>query len=146
MYEIDKNLYTKNSEKKKPNEDKIEIKELEKINENKLLEKLNLNENNNDFIQIENFEKNISKLGLDLASIDPKLKKFSKMEINSEIILNKIQNKIKSETFYNTNNSKKKETNFPSKRKLDTIKTNEDFFKLKTTKNFIKSKNWVNRK
>ena len=111
LYEIDKNLYTKNSEKKKPNEDKIEIKELEKINENKLLEemntqtkfykkkileKLNLNENNNDFIQIENFEKNISKLGLDLASIDPKLKKFSKMEINSEIILNKIQNKIKS--------------------------------------------------
>lgn len=45
-------------------------------------------------MQIENFEKNLSRLGLDVNNMDPKLKKPQKAQPSSEIILQKIREKI----------------------------------------------------
>ena len=45
-------------------------------------------------IQIDSFDKTLEKLGLDIAVIDPKLKKPSKNLMSSEIILQKIRDKL----------------------------------------------------
>lgn len=70
-----------------------EMKKESEFYKNKILENLNLN-NKNKNVLIDNFEKNINKLGIDLASIDPKLKKFSRMKISSDLILKKIQDRV----------------------------------------------------
>jgi hypothetical protein len=49
-------------------------------------------------IQIENFEKNLSRLGLDTSNQDQKLKKPNKATLASEIVLQKIREKIEANT------------------------------------------------
>lgn len=53
--------------------------------------------------QIENFEKNLARLGLDITTIDPKLKKIPKAQMSSEMIIQKIKEKM------SMNNAAKKE-------------------------------------
>ena len=48
--------------------------------------------------QIENFEKNLSRLGLDTSNADQKLKKSNKAILGSEIVLQKIREKIEANT------------------------------------------------
>lgn len=45
-------------------------------------------------LQMEVFEKNISRLGLDMSSIDPKYKKNSKITMSSEMLIQKIKEKM----------------------------------------------------
>lgn len=45
-------------------------------------------------IQIDTFDKNLSRLGLDIATIDPKLKKNSKAQMSSEMVMQKIKEKM----------------------------------------------------
>lgn len=146
---IDSELYTKKSEKtemkqqqqenliKKQNMDQKlfeEMKQEAEFYKGKILESLNLNEKNKQF-QMENFEKNINHLGLDLVSIDPKLKKFSKMKISSEIIMKKIQERLQIEQMQKEElNENKKGHNISEGKKLM-----EDFFKKKARKQFSSS-------
>jgi hypothetical protein len=60
----------------------------------KIMESLNLRDKN-DVVNLENFEKNIIELGLELTDIDPKLKKVSNSKIGKEILLKKIKGRVK---------------------------------------------------
>jgi hypothetical protein len=84
----------------------LEMKRESNIYKSKILENLNLNEKN-PLVNIDNFEKNIRGLGLELSHIDPKLKKYPKLKIGKDVLLRKIKGRVREEKemdFFRDNN------------------------------------------
>lgn len=77
--------------------------------------------------QIENFEKNLSRLGLDTSNTDQKLKKSNKATIASEIVLQKIREKIEANT-----KAKKERDRRKRKIQIEQKKAQEEIEKMAT--------------
>lgn len=94
--EIQKQNWMRDMEIKRNFEMKLE-EEKNELSKNfqKLLSENWESEEKKTFIEINKFEKNLSKLGLDMANIDPKLKKTGKNVISSELVLQKITEQIR---------------------------------------------------
>jgi len=58
-----------------------------------VIESINVSEQKG-FVEIDKFEKNLSKLGLDINALDPRLKKTGKNIVSSEIVLQKLKEKV----------------------------------------------------
>lgn len=151
---LDDDLFIKRSEKNemkhqeeqnlilKQTMDQQLIEEMKKESEfykNKILESLNLN-NKNKNVLIDNFEKNINKLGIDLASIDPKLKKFSRMKVSSDLILKKIQERVHLDEM-----EKKEKFDIKPKQTFDNKKIKDELIKGNDKRNINMSANDFNK-
>ncbi len=124
-----------------------EMKKESDFYKNKILENLNL-ENKNRMVYIDNFERNINKLGIDIASIDPKLKRLSKIKINSDLIMKKIQDRVhidemekkeKFQTRIKQSNDNLNNININKTKNFDFIKKNEIKSVMTSSNNFNKN-------
>lgn len=140
---IDEDLFMKRSEKNhiKQNEEQNLI--LKESNDQKLIEEMNkesefyknriidsLNINNKDkSVIIGNFEKSINKLGMDIASIDPKMKKLSKLSISSDVLMKKIKDQIHLDEA-----EKSSKFELKAKQSLEVKKIKDDLVKINNKK------------
>lgn len=74
------------------NQNEVENREVEFFKK-QLLDQFQHSKRDN-LIQIDVFDRNMSRLGLDISSIDSKLKKNSKVQISSEMLMQKIKEKL----------------------------------------------------
>jgi adenylate kinase family enzyme len=151
---IDEDLFMKKSEKNeikhqeeqnlilKQSMDQKQVEEMNKGSEFykiKIMDRLNLN-NKTKLVVIDNFEKSINKLGIDLASIDPKLKKLSKLNVSSDVLLKKIQDRIHLDEV-----EKRVKFDLKDKQSLETKKIKDDFIKRNEKKKINASFNNFNK-
>jgi hypothetical protein len=84
----------------------LEMKRESNLYKSKILENLNLNDKNT-LVNLDNFEKNIRGLGLELSYIDPKLKRYPKLKIGKDVLLRKIKGRVREDKemdFFRDNN------------------------------------------
>jgi len=100
------------------------------------------NSENEEKFQMENFEKNLSRLGLDMTNADQKLKKAnSKSSYSSEIILQKIREKIQANaTAKKERDRRKRKIQIEQKKAQEELLKNEKKINLEGTYNNEKTK------
>lgn len=141
---IDADLFMKRSEKNeikhqeeqnlilKQSIDQKLVEEMRKESEfykNKIMDSLNLNIKNK-LVSVGNFEQSINKLGIDLTSIDPKLKKLSKLSVSTDVLMKKIQDRVHLDEM-----EKREKYEVKAKQSLEGKKMNSDFIKQNEKKN-----------